>query len=468
MIIAEPAYFIKSFIDDLNNAIKTLSSSAGLTRTQSTWLGFCLMGILLVNSVCWAKFERASLGGYKLNRLSWMFCHSKIAWSSLFIASVQHVLKQHGITEGVLVLDETDRRRAKITKRIHKTYKQRDKKTNGYVNGQTIVMLLLVTTSISIPVGFAFYMPDPSLREWKKNDEQLKKEGVSKKDRPIEPVRNSAYPTKVQIALNLLQEFSKNHGDIQVQAVLADALYGENNFMAKASKTFNGIQVISQLRKNQNIWDRGTKKRLDYYFNKINKGSSRPICIRGNEIITVTVSSARLKVDAHGVKRFVIALKYEGEEDYRYLVATDMSWRTNDIIQAYSLRWLVEVFFSDWKLNEGWGREAKQYGEEGSSRGLILSLLLDHCLLLHPEQKSRIENKLPACTVGSLQRLAQMDALLEFITSLLKHKNPGEELKKLGKMIKEVFQLIPSGKHMNGRDLGRLEPTPSLKYRTLN
>jgi hypothetical protein len=86
----------------------------------------------------------------------------------------------------------------------------------------------------------------------------------------------------------------------------------------------------------------------------------------------------------------VIALKSEGKEDYRYLVATDLSWRTKDIIQAYSLRWLIEVFFLDWKLNEGWGREVKQYDEEGSSLGLILSLLLDHCLLLHPEQTTRI------------------------------------------------------------------------------
>ncbi|WP_221894526.1 hypothetical protein [Bathymodiolus japonicus methanotrophic gill symbiont] len=78
----------------------------------------------------------------------------------------------------------------------------------------------------------------------------------------------------------------------------------------------------------------------------------------------VTVSSARLKVSSHSKKRFVIALKYGGENDYRYLVATDLTWRTQDIIQAYTLRWLIEVFFEDWKLYEGWGREAKQLDEE--------------------------------------------------------------------------------------------------------
>lgn len=96
-------------------------------------------------------------------------------------------------------------------------------------------------------------MPDPVLSVWKKNDDKLKKQGVSKKDRPVKPERNPEYPTKVQIALNLLQEFNDHHNEIQVQAVLADALYGEGHFINQASKIFGGIQVISQLSNNQNI-----------------------------------------------------------------------------------------------------------------------------------------------------------------------------------------------------------------------
>jgi hypothetical protein len=100
--------------------------------------------------------------------------------------------------------------------------------------------------------------------------------------------------------------------------------------------------------------------------------------------------------------------------------------------------------------------------EEGESRGLILSLLLDHCLLLHPEQTARIENKLPAYTVGSLQRKSQMDVLLEFIKTLLEHQNPAEKLKELAGLVDNVFQLMPSSKHRVGRDLGCLEQTASL------
>jgi hypothetical protein len=176
----------------------------------------------------------------------------------------------------------------------------------------------------------------------------LKKGGIAKKDRPDEPQRYPVYPTKKQIALHLLREFKKNHKEVKITTILADALYGEAYFMREASQLFEHVQVISQLRENQNIEYKGKKRNLKYYFNKINLGVTAMIRVRGGKEVKVTLSSARLKVSAHGKKRFVVALKYEGESEYRYLVATDMTWRTIDIIQAYTLRWLVEVFFEDW------------------------------------------------------------------------------------------------------------------------
>ncbi len=110
-----------------------------------------------------------------------------------------------------------------------------------------------------------------------------------------------------------------------------------------------------------------------------------------------------------------------------------------DIVQAYTLRWFVEVFFEDWKSYEGWAQLAKQPDEEGSSRGLTLSLLLDLCLLLHPEQLARVEHKLPAYTVGSLQRRTQMEVLLAYVQQLLQETNPAEKLTQLSELVQEVF-----------------------------
>lgn len=53
--------------------------------------------------------------------------------------------QKYGIQEGVLVADDSDRARSKSTKRIYGVYKQKDKTSQGYVMGQTIVLLLLVS-----------------------------------------------------------------------------------------------------------------------------------------------------------------------------------------------------------------------------------------------------------------------------------------------------------------------------------
>lgn len=120
-------------------------------------------------------------------------------------------------------------------------------------------------------------------------------------------------------------------------------------------------------------------------------------------------------------------------------------------------------------IGQGWGQLAKQPDYEGSSRSLILSLLLDHCLLLHPEQRIRLENKHPAVTVGSLQQRIRVDSLLAFLRRLLIVENPTEKLEQLSQTLTEVFQLATSKKQMNSHEtLGNLDPSESLKYKGQN
>ena len=352
MLLSTPLPFVEEFINELDKGLKTHQPELGLSRIQRGWLGFCLMAIIMTNSVCWARFERASLGKYKMGALSWMFRKAKLPWSMMLQVGVKIVLRQHGIREGVLATDDSDHRRSKKTKRIFKAHKIKDKSSGGYINGQTIVLLVLTTPKVSLPVGFEFYQPDPAQQAWKKEDKRLQKQGVAKKERPPAPDPNPDYPGKTQIALQLMEQFRRHHSYIQVKAVVADALYGQAKFMDAAAALFGGVQVISQLHHNQNIRYRNRKQHVSTYFSKY-QGVQSVLSIRGQAPITATVASARLEVCAHGKKRFVIALKYPGEKDYRYLVATDLTWRTLDIVQAYTLRWLVEVFFEDWKSYEG-------------------------------------------------------------------------------------------------------------------
>src|SRR6184192_1829976 len=127
MIIGKPAPFVSAFVDAIDEALHAHSPGQGLSALQRAWLAFCLTAILVTNSICWARFERASLGTYSLAALSWMFRHAKIPWEHLLVASVRVILRHHGIISGSLVIDDTDNKRSKSAKALAHLYKLRDK-----------------------------------------------------------------------------------------------------------------------------------------------------------------------------------------------------------------------------------------------------------------------------------------------------------------------------------------------------
>ena len=464
MILAKPAPFVSAFIDAVDDAIRQPNPNHRMSAIQRTWLAFCVTAVLVTNSICWARFERASLGTYSLAALSWMFRHSKIPWDHLLVASVRVILRHHGLTSGSLVIDDTDNPRSKSAKALAHLYKLRDKESGGYVWGQSLVFLLLVTPKISIPVGFVFYQPDPELSAWYQMEKALKKQKVPKAQRRPKPAPNPDYPTKQQLALRLLEDFKANHPDIRVHCIAADALYGAAPFVEAASALFGGVQVLSQIRSNQNIRIGKREQHVADYF-ATHPGTPQRICIRGAEEMVAMVSSARLYVCSHKTKRFVVAIKYDHEETYRYLIASDLSWRTLDIVQGHSLRWLVEVFIQDWKGHEGWAQLTKQPGEEGARQSVILSLLVDHSLFVHPDQQAQLKNNLPAYTVGSLRANVQVACLVDIIDDLVSSENPRDQLNRFSQALHDMFAFNRSKKHMIQRQLGRLEPTPLLKYR---
>ena len=165
-VIGKPAPFVRAFVDAVDSAIRAHQPQHAMSVTQRTWRSFCITAVLVTNSICWARFERASLGTYAMAALSWMFRHSQIPWEHLLVASVRVILRHHGITSGSLVIDDTANPRSKSAQALAYLYKLRDKERGGYLWGQSLVLLLLVTPKISIPVGVVFSQPAPAIRAW--------------------------------------------------------------------------------------------------------------------------------------------------------------------------------------------------------------------------------------------------------------------------------------------------------------
>src|SRR5262249_15415555 len=150
MILGKPAPFVSAFVAAVDEAIRAHHPSHAMSATQRAWLAFCVTAVLVTNSICWARFERASLGTYSLAALSWMFRHSKMPWDQLLVASVRVILRHHGITSGSLVIDDTDNPRSKSAKTLAYLYKLRDKESGGHLRGQRLALFPLVSPPITI------------------------------------------------------------------------------------------------------------------------------------------------------------------------------------------------------------------------------------------------------------------------------------------------------------------------------
>lgn len=451
MIIGEGLPFITDYVSAINNAIKEQDPKKCLSRLQCYWLSFVILGLLVTNSLCWARFERFSMGRYSAAGLSWIFCKAKITWELMLQASILYLFSVYKINSGILVIDDSDKERSKNTTEIAKVHKIKNKKSGGYFNGQNIIFLLLVNETLTIPVGFSFYEPDPKMVAWRKEEKHLKDKKVNKAYRPLEPAPDPNYPSKKVLALGLLSNFMKSFSEIKIKGVAADTFYGSKDFIADAARVTNQNQVISQIKKTQLITVNGKDIAVGEFF-KTYQGKTEQAILRGSSK-SITYRSGKFKVKSHGKKYFIIALKYEDEEEYRYLIGNDMSWRDIDIIKAYAMRWLVEVFIQDWKSYEGWNQLAKQRGCNGSNHGVIISLLSDHALLLHQDQQALLKNKESAVTVGSLREKVMIESLVAFIEGIVSSDNPVAMFEEYSAKILELFQLRSSVKHMRNVDM---------------
>jgi hypothetical protein len=107
---------------------------------------------------------------------------------------------------------------------------------------------------------------------------------------------------------------------------------------------------------------------------------------------------------------------------------------------------------------------SKHQGIDGSTQGVILSLLLDHLLLLHPAQSARLKNKQPGISAGCLIESLKAEALIGTIENIAKTDDPAVALDAFTDALRDTLEERSSSKHMFGLDLGRQEGTPSLRH----
>lgn len=463
---------VRIFVQTLNDHLLK-DGKNGISDLQMKFIAICISAMILLGALNFSAIFRGTMGRFKVQALSWMLQFSKISWERLIEVAITNAFRIFGFDNVHIVIDDTDRTRSKTIKAIFAVFKTKDKKTGGFCLAQNIVFLTIVTSKFTLPIFFKFYRPDPKIREWEKENKRLKKKGIKKKDRPPKPERDHEnYPTRTEIAGTLLEKArdliekinTTCNCNIQVISVLKDAAYMSPAAVETVKRYFPKAQFVSQIAKNQIVWNKTQKKHTveDYFANQ--HPIKEVIKLRGEEK-SVEYISARLFVQSHGKVLHIIALRYEGESEYRYLAASNLTWRTVDIIKIYALRWLIEVAIEDWKQYDGWGRKASQQSDDGACRGIFLSLLVDCFLLSHPHQVHLLRSGQSLCTTGSLVRRIQFEAIVNNIKEIFDSPDPKAEFQKMTANLDNIVSLRPSSKHMLGKELEDFGPSPNLLYR---
>ena len=86
----------------------------------------------------------------------------------------KNIIKHYGITHDTISFDDSDKKRGKKTTCIKDAHKVYDKTTDNYFNDQELVFMVLISVLVTFPIGFQFYVPDPALSAWQREDKKLK------------------------------------------------------------------------------------------------------------------------------------------------------------------------------------------------------------------------------------------------------------------------------------------------------
>ena len=232
--------------------------------------------------------------------------------------------------------------RWKSAKALAYLYKLRDKESGGYLWGQSLVFLVLVTPKISMPVGVVFYQPAPEISAWYKNGQSLKKQGVPQnsdranrhRTRSIPPKNNSpcAYwrPSRPIIPRSGFTRSWRMRSMARRRLSMGPQPFSMGSKCSRKSAAIRTLGKASGTSTSQTTLPRILGRSTAYAYEAVRRwgrwSGVRGVCVRAqNETVHRGYQICRGR-------------------DLSLFDCFRPSWRTLDIVKGHTLSWLVEVF----------------------------------------------------------------------------------------------------------------------------
>lgn len=173
------------------------------------------------------------------------------------------------------------------------------------------------SSGLSLPLEFKIY---------------LSKEAARELDR--------VFKTKIKLALDSLKEI-----ELQLNRksyVLSDSWYTSAEFINESQRL--GFQVIGGLKSNRIFYPEGIRSKLSEYAKTLTEEDLDVVTVKGRPHYV-----CRYEGPINGIENIVVLISwidtFDSSKQPFYLISTDVSLSSKQIIEYYSHRWEIEVSF---------------------------------------------------------------------------------------------------------------------------
>ena len=249
------------------------------------------------------------------------------------------------------IIDDTSNK--KRGKHIQAAFKFLEHTTKQYIWGHQLVCAVIEYRNIVIPYSIDVYT----------TKEQSK-------------VLKIPFKKKTDIALSMIKEFEADSD--QEVIVLADSYYASSPII-KYCRNKKGYSFISVLKSNRVFEIKEDKTNVEQYSKELfrNKKRKTIIRIKNKKYYTVT---RKVSLKTGGVVKIVFS-KQQSHRTALAVFTTNTALPTNRILESYSRRWSIEVFFKMSKQHLG--LRAYQNRNIDAIKSHIRLSLCAHNLLTH-------------------------------------------------------------------------------------
>ena len=311
-------------------------------------------------------------------RYNWSFF---IFWLSVHLAGKMQTVSN---TEKYFALDDTiNEVTGKLAEKASYFYDHTQGKT---VLGYQKLVLGVFNGSQFIPVNQKYCVgkKKPNAKSKAKKYHKTPKSERIPKNCAGAKERSYANKTKLEKSISMLRRARRQFKD--VETVLFDSWFCFNSFIITIKKRL-GLDVICQLknlpRPNKYIY-KGKAYSLSQLYTFYAKPKMRTVkkYNRKQAVLTVTLAKSDVAMK-------IVFLHNEGHKNWHAFGSTDTSLSARSILEKYSQRWSIEVFFKNCKQYLNYGKE--QVSNLDSMIASDAMVFLRYMLLTYLAYKDKID-----------------------------------------------------------------------------